>query len=102
MVIYIAGRMKGCLNYKKRFNKAEQELKKQGHVVLNPATLPKGLAHTRYMPICLSMIDAADAVYMLYGWENSEGAKVEKAYAEYNKKKIMRETRFSNREVRLY
>ena len=88
MIIYIAGRMRGCPNYEKRFKEAEEELKKQGHVVLNPAMLPKGLAHTRYMPICLSMIDAADAVYMLYGWEDSEGAKVEKLYAEYNEKLI--------------
>lgn len=102
MIIYIAGRMRGCPNYKERFDAAEADLKEKGYVVLNPAALPKGLAHTRYMPICLAMIDAADAVYMLDGWESSEGAKVEKMYAEYNEKKIMQETRFPNEEVRLY
>lgn len=100
MKIYLSGAMASCADtYRQAFYKAQLELEREGHIIINPARLPTGLEHEKYMPICLSMIDAADAVYMLYGWEDSEGAKVEKLYAEYNEKKIMREMRFLNEEV---
>ena len=35
------------------------------------------------MRICFSMIDSADGIYLLPGWEDSPGAQIEKAYAEY-------------------
>jgi len=38
------------------------------------------------MRICLSMIDSADGIYLLPGWEDSPGAQIEKAYAEYTGK----------------
>ena len=88
MVVYLSGPMRWCAEYPKRFAKAENELKKQKYVVLNPAWLPLGLNEDAYMPICLSMLDAADAIYMLHGWENSDGAKLEKAYAEYQGKYV--------------
>ena len=88
MVVYLSGPMRWCAEYPKRFAKAESELKKQKYVVLNPAWLPLGLNEDAYMPICLSMLDAADAIYMLRGWENSDGAKLEKTYAEYQGKYV--------------
>ena len=88
MVVYLSGPMRWCAEYPKRFAKAENELKKQKCVVLNPAWLPLGLNDDAYMPICHSMLNAADAIYMLRGWENSDGAKLEKAYAEYQGKTV--------------
>lgn len=88
IVIYISGPMRWCEEYPKRFAKAEKELKGQQCVVLNPAWLPLGLNESAYMPICLAMLDAADAIYMLRGWELSDGAKLEKAYAEYQGKYV--------------
>jgi hypothetical protein len=35
------------------------------------------------------MIDAADAIFMMEGWEQSRGACLEKAYAEYQGKDVM-------------
>lgn len=52
-----------------------------GRVVLNPATLPEGLTQAEYMDICLAMIRSADTVYLLCGWERSEGALAEYHYA---------------------
>ena len=43
----------------------------------------------RYMPICLAMVTAADVVFMLPGWEESPGACLERAYAQYQGKKII-------------
>ena len=55
----------------------------------NPPALAVGSVNEdAYMPICLSMLDAADAIYMLRGWENSDGAKLEKSYAEYQGKTV--------------
>lgn len=86
MIIYLSGRITGNPRYHKEFETAEKVLSEQGHIVLNPATLPEGLPRKKYMPICLAMLEAADAVIMLQGWQDSKGAQVEKAYAEYQRK----------------
>ena len=89
MKIYLSGAMANCANYKKILNDKQSELEKQGHIVINPAVLPIGLNNNKYMPICLSMIDGADAIYLFNNWQNSKGALLEKAYAEYQNKKII-------------
>lgn len=82
MKIYLAGPITGNPNYKDAFCDAEQHLTKLGHVVLNPAHLPEGLGDCdAYMRICLPMIDAADVVMLLDGWEDSRGACREWGYA---------------------
>mgnify|MGYP005924762521 CR=1 FL=1 len=50
-------------------------------VALNPATLPDGLSQREYMDICLAMLRCADAIHMLHGWQESEGAVAEHATA---------------------
>lgn len=82
MIIYIAGPITGVADYKENFAEVERELTSAGHVVLNPAVLPQGMGDLRtYMHVCLPMIDVADAVVMLPGWENSLGANREYGYA---------------------
>ena len=78
--------------YKKEFDKVQRKLEHKGYVVVNPAVLPGGLDKDKYMPICLSMIESADAIYMLDGWEKSKGAVLEKLYAEYQGKDVLFET----------
>ncbi|EER3682409.1 TPA: DUF4406 domain-containing protein, partial [Escherichia coli O26] len=42
--VYIAGPMTGYENFNREaFHKVEEELKREGHTVLNPAVLPDGL-----------------------------------------------------------
>ena len=92
MKIYIAGPITGIYNYRENFNKAEAELSKKGHIVLNPSFLPSGL--TDYMSICKAMIDQADTIYFLKGSENSAGSSEEFEYAkELNKIILTEETR---------
>ena len=90
MIIYVAGKMTGLENKgRARFNEAEKKLSDLGHIVLNPSTLPDGLTNKDYMIIGTSMIDVADAIYVLSGWESSLGTKLEIHYAEYTGKKVL-------------
>lgn len=90
MIIYIAGKMTGLPDFgRKAFAEAEKKLTAEGHTALNPAWMPTNLPRECYMPICLSMINAAEAVYLLDGWEDSKGATIEKLYAEYHGKKVL-------------
>lgn len=86
MIVYIAGKITGEPNYKAVFDEAEERLKEEGCIVLNPASLPAGMPSECYMPICLAMLQQADAIYTIRGWERSPGANIEKAFAEYQGK----------------
>ena len=87
MVIYIAGPMTGLPAYNRdAFMEAAALMTAAGHTVLNPAVLPTTLADHAYMPICTAMIDAADAIYLLDGWQKSIGARAERLYAKRQRK----------------
>lgn len=88
-VIYLSGPITGVPNYWKAFEKAEANLRSLGYIVLSPAKLPQGMTNEQYAKIDTAMIDAADAVYFLPGWENSRGATIERAYCEYIGKAVM-------------
>ena len=63
------------MNYRGKFEAAVRYLEERGHIALNPALIPSGLKdHKAYMNICLAMLNEAEAIYMLEGWENSPGA----------------------------
>lgn len=82
MTIYIAGPITGIENYNhEAFEEAEELLTKIGYTVVNPRMLPTTLDPKAYMPICLEMIKWCDAIFLLEGWENSDGAKQELLFA---------------------
>jgi hypothetical protein len=75
------------------FALAEQRLS-VNHTVLNPANhipiyQPESITHDQYMSIALAMLDCCDAVYMLHGWQDSKGARIEHQYAIEHGKVIM-------------
>lgn len=91
MKIYIAGKITGLKNYRENFNRAEEKLKAEGHLCMNPSVLAEGFPWEVYMPICYAMIDACECVYMLKNWTDSKGAKMELEYARNNRKAIIYE-----------
>lgn len=88
-VVFISGPISGYANHNHpAFNRKCEELRKEGHFVLNPASLPVGMEHDQYMHVCYAMIDIADIVYFLYGWQASRGARKEFDYAIANGKQL--------------
>ena len=83
MKVYIAGKITGDPDYRAKFADAQRQIEAQGHIVLNPATLPEGMEPKDYMRICFAMIDVADEVWMMPRWAASEGAALELRYCRY-------------------
>lgn len=86
MKVYISGPITGTEDYKERFKAAEAELRRAGHVPVNPVTisekLGKGLPHEAYMKRDIEWLVSCEGIYMLPNWQNSKGARVEKIVAD--------------------
>lgn len=81
MKVYISGPITGEKGYMNKFDWAEALWKDMGIYVINPArtnaTLPEETDHDGYMRISIALLRECDTIYMLKGWEHSEGAKEE-------------------------
>lgn len=80
-VVFISGSISGDPNYEEHFADMEQRLKDLGLVPINPIE-PLGLYYRQYIDIGLAKLKYCDAVVMLDTWLNSQGARLEKMYAE--------------------
>lgn len=90
MIVYLAGKITGDPAYRAKFADAEMVLRELGHTVLNPAVLPDGLEYAAYLLIDEQMLRASDAVCLLPDWEQSPGARQERALARRLGKKLLR------------
>ena len=87
MRIYISGPITGRprQDYLHHFIRVEMKLKAAGYEVLNPATMnmlmPHKSTHEDYMKVSLAELSICDAIYLLDGWRDSEGAWEEFIYA---------------------
>lgn len=78
--IYIAGPMTGIEDYNfPAFNRAAGMLRESGWVVENPADhgVVEGASWSDYLAYDLTRLGTCGAVYLLRGWQNSKGAKLE-------------------------
>ena len=95
--IYISGPISGTNDYMERFAEAEKEMAEKGYVVINPAKVnaelppPPDTSYEQYMKMSLLMLSDADEIYMMSGWEESKGAKLEFEYAKATKKPVRKQ-----------
>lgn len=84
MILYISGAITGTNDWAERFDYAEQEVVDAGHKAINPVKFharTRGLTFEQMMSIDLALLDIADGIYMISGWENSAGSNREYGYA---------------------
>lgn len=78
--IYIAGPMSNLpgFNYP-AFNAKAQELRAKGHTVVNPADhgVIDGMVWEDYLRFDIGNLVRCESIYMLPGWSNSKGARLE-------------------------
>lgn len=90
MKIYIAGKITGDLDYKAKFHKAEEKLKRMDHSVMNPAWICASpeFSWKDYMRVSGAMLDVCDGVLFLKDWLQSKGARAEMERASIARKQI--------------
>jgi hypothetical protein len=75
--VYLAGKITGDDNYRRKFAVAEEKLKGLGYRVMNPAILPDGWDYESYIRISMCMLRECEAVCLLADWTESRGAIAE-------------------------
>ena len=91
-IVYLSGKITDNPNYKSEFACAELFLVQMGYMVVNPARLDEvanNLTYEQYMQICYRLVDIADIIFMVSGWQKSKGANAELSYAKSLGKKVM-------------
>lgn len=78
--VYIGGSISNNPNYLQEFEQAEVRLMKQGYMVVNPVR-NKGPHYKDYIDQGLEQLKTCDRLYLLTGYERSEGAMLELFYA---------------------
>ena len=85
MKIYIAGPISGTTDYEERFEEAERSIQRKGHEAVNPVHIrsvietvgTNAIRYDKLMNICKALVGACDAIYMMTGWQRSNGARQE-------------------------
>ena len=89
-VIYVSGKITGTSDYADRFSAVEDRLIAEGYEVLNPVRTGKWLEHylepekptwVQYMKYAIATMMQADYIYMMSGWNQSKGARLERFLA---------------------
>ena len=87
MRIYISGPITDTDDFAERFEDAAAIIAERGNKYINPAKLAEVIPDadwTTYMLIDRELLQEADAITMLPGWEQSRGARAERAFAIIN------------------
>lgn len=99
-VIYVSGKITGTSDYAERFSSVEDRLIAEGYEVLNPVRTGKWLERylapekptwVQYMKCTIATMMKADYIYMMSGWNQSKGARLERFLARVLKYNIIYE-----------
>ena len=95
--IYISGKITGTTDYMQRFSEAKLRLMNYFDCdIINPAKvnsmLPTNTTYEEYMKMSLCMLSMCDTIYMLKGWKDSKGARLEHEYAKAHNYNIIYES----------
>lgn len=84
MKVYISGPITGTADFKERFAMGEAEVRALGHEPVNPAdwNCPEGLTWREYMERDIRLLLQCDGIYLLWGWFDSKGSRVEQMIAQ--------------------
>lgn len=88
---YISGKITGNPNAFKQFAEAQQFLINRGVSAINPMMLEGlfgSLEYEQYMQIDYALLNLCDTIFMIDGWQNSNGARAELAYAKSLGKRV--------------
>ena len=81
MIIYISGPISNSKGGEITFGGAEKYLRERGDDPINPYKIPKPKKSNDhwhyYMREAVKLLATADQIYMLDGWEDSRGARIE-------------------------
>lgn len=86
-IIFLSGPITGTSDYTSRFAMKEYELHKAGEWVINPAKVCAQIQphemfdHDAYLDVTLSLLKNCTTLYLMEGWEDSEGCQAELRYA---------------------
>lgn len=84
MIIYLSGPMSGLPDHNyPAFEATAHQLRRNGMTVLTPTSIGQhdGWTWEQYMGAALAMQSRATATYMLPGWRQSRGARIEHEFA---------------------
>ena len=89
LLIYIAGPITGIEDFKERFERAKVEVARLGFEPVSPVDICKPFEDTGKEEIWLACMKLdipallnCHGIYLLRGWENSRGARLEKLIAD--------------------
>lgn len=84
MKIYISGPISNDDWHEAHFAKAERYLKDMGYETVNPVSdglAGKGVTYKEYIDSDLQLLAECEGIFMLRGWQRSNGARLEHTYA---------------------
>ena len=101
MKVYISGAITNDPDYMEHFAAAELELLKMGHIAVNPAKMSSIIMHQfledakieydhdDWLITVLVLLNQCDAIYLIKGWDRSQGAVIEHQEAKKKGLKVM-------------
>ena len=95
-LVYLGGRINAAYDDEEpndeTLAQSETFVTNLGYIPLNPTRIDqitKEVTFEKYMKICYGLIDIADTIFMVSGWQKSKGANAELTYAKSIGKKVM-------------